>query len=420
VRQLGRRPSIAGVDHTTFNVGHHHRHVQDYLVEDPRGLTNSDASLGAGGRPEWPPFNPPETQWLFTDDLVGGWGQTRLQIEPDQPRAADRFLTVLVPSDLGAPHTADIALAPGGDGGAAGVVGREGSRNDVVIFGGDANGGDLTRGSVDVPASSADATLTVVSLTPGAHYAIRVGGAGPVQRVGISRGSEGPLVADEGGVIRVRLNTLPRVKFFGEASEGAVAMASSIGVPASSAGTVGQHAGSAGEAASGAGKSHPGLTTLAITDPADARSWDSRIQRMVKTRELVLRESAPDALVQGRVNERYTQMYRGVPVFGGDLSRQVEGGRAVSLFGTLYGNITIDPRPALTVQDAADTFQKLASGGIGPSRAPELVVLPTDDGGYRLTYRARIATADDVVMTFLDASTGSTVLSFSDLKRPAR
>jgi hypothetical protein len=221
-------------------------------------------------------------------------------------------------------------------------------------------------------------------------------------------------------MIRVRLNTLPRVKFFGEASEGAVAMASSTAALASSAGTAGQQSGSEGQAAGGAGTSHPGLTTVAVTDPADAASWDRRIQRMVKTRELVLRESVPDALVQGRVNERYTQMYRGVPVFGGDLSRQVEAGRAVSLFGTLYGNITIDPRPALTVQDAADIFQKLAGGGIGPGRAPELMVLPTDDGRYRLTYRARIATADDVVMTFIDAGTGSTVLSFSDLKRPAR
>jgi hypothetical protein len=48
------------------------------------------------------------------------------------------------------------------------------------------------------------------------------------------------------------------------------------------------------------------------------------------------------------------------------------------------------------------------------------VVLPTDDGSYRLTYRARLATADDVVMTFVDAATGDVVLSFSDLKRPVR
>src|SRR6185436_3687204 len=129
-------------DHTTFDTPHRHRHVQDYLVEDPRGLTNTDASLGAAGRPEWPPFNAPEVQWLFNDDLVGGWGQTRLQIEPDQPRAADRFLTVLVPSEAGTPRTADISLAPS-DGGAAGVVIHEGSRHDVVIFGADPNGGDL-------------------------------------------------------------------------------------------------------------------------------------------------------------------------------------------------------------------------------------------------------------------------------------
>ncbi len=112
VRQIGRRPSTPNADHKTFGIEHHHRHVQDYLVEDPRGITNSDATLGAAGSPEWPPFNPPEQQWLFKDDLVGGWGETRLQIEPDQPRAADRFLTVLVPSDSGAARPADVTAAP--------------------------------------------------------------------------------------------------------------------------------------------------------------------------------------------------------------------------------------------------------------------------------------------------------------------
>ncbi len=111
------------------------------------------------------------------------------------------------------------------------------------------------------------------------------------------------------------------------------------------AGTGGE--GSAPEQAqTAAANPHPGLTTVAVTDPSDVASWDRRAQRMMTSGELVLRESARDALVEGRVNERYTQTYRGVPVFGGDLSRQVEGGKAVSFFGVLYGDITIDPRPA--------------------------------------------------------------------------
>ena len=47
-------------------------------------------------------------------------------------------------------------------------------------------------------------------------------------------------------------------------------------------------------------------------------------------------------------------------------------------------------------------------------------MLPTDDGGYLLTYRGRVAVANDVQQTFIDASTGETVLAFSDLRRPSR
>jgi uncharacterized membrane protein YkoI len=36
-----------------------------------------------------------------------------------------------------------------------------------------------------------------------------------------------------------------------------------------------------------------------------------------------------------------------------------------------------------------------------------------------LTYRARIATKNDVEMMFIDADTGDVVLTFSDLRRPA-
>ena len=102
VRSIGRRVPVPNADHVTFSIEHHHRHVKDYYVEDPRNLVNPDRNTGASGRPEWPPFNPPEQQWLFNDDLVGGWGQTRLQVEPASARQADRFLTVLVPTDEGA------------------------------------------------------------------------------------------------------------------------------------------------------------------------------------------------------------------------------------------------------------------------------------------------------------------------------
>jgi Zn-dependent metalloprotease len=166
--------------------------------------------------------------------------------------------------------------------------------------------------------------------------------------------------------------------------------------------------------------SHPGLTAIAATDPADVARWDQRVTRLVRNGELKLTATVRDALVAGRTHERYVQLHKGVPIAGGSLSRQVERRKAVSVFGALYGDVTLDVAPALTGVAAAEVFRKLSGSSLGPSRPPELAILPTDDGAYRLTYRARIATADEVAMVFIDAATGETVARVSELKTPAR
>ena len=152
------------------------------------------------GGPEWPPFNPPEQQWLFNDDLVGGWGQTRLQVEPTSPRQADRFLTVLVPTDEGA-NAPTVLPARAAVGDVAGAVIRQGSRNDVVIFSADANGGELTRAAVDVNLEGRTGDVTIATLTPGARYSVRMGGgAGRVQRIVITPTLKVGVAADAAGI----------------------------------------------------------------------------------------------------------------------------------------------------------------------------------------------------------------------------
>jgi hypothetical protein len=89
------------------------------------------------------------------------------------------------------------------------------------------------------------------------------------------------------------------------------------------------------------------------------------------------------------------------------------------VYGALYGDIEIDVEPGLTPNEAAGIFARM-SGSAGPAPVAELTVLPTDDGGYLLTYRGRVPVANDVQQTFIDASTGETVLAFSDLRRPRR
>jgi hypothetical protein len=108
-----------------------------------------------------------------------------------------------------------------------------------------------------------------------------------------------------------------------------------------------------------------------------------------------------------------------VPVFGGDLTRSLQGGRPVAVYGALYGDVDVETEPGLTAEEAAEIFAHM-SGSNGAAPVAELMVLPTDDGGYLLTYRGRVPVANDVQQTFIDASTGDTVLAFSDLRKPAR
>jgi hypothetical protein len=419
VRQIGRRIPTSVPDHTIFGIQHYHRHVKDYYVEDPRGIVNTNRNLGAFGRTEWPPFAPPETQWLFTDDLKGGWGQTRLQVEPDGARAFDRFLTVLVPADAAESTRPDVRQGRAADGSAAAAIVRDGGATTIVVFASSESGEDLTGTVIDLPERPSSGELVVTSLVPGRKYLVGLSSNGAGARLGIAQLPAGQAEADQAGVIRVPISAA-------SAQAAAVQGMSPGGQAFSAAGTLavgggqGVQGGQGGQqgASSGNGARHPGLVTINAADGAARDEWAGRVARMLAAGSLRVRETANDTMVPGRSHQRLSQLYKGVPVFGGEVTRQLEGKRTISVFGTLYEDVRLDPVPKLTTTEAADVFQKLAGALLGPSRTPELIILPTDDGGYRLTYRARIATADDVMMYFIDANTGETVLSFSDLKRP--
>ena len=51
------------------------------------------------------------------------------------------------------------------------------------------------------------------------------------------------------------------------------------------------------------------------------------------------------------------------------------------------------------------------------SRLPELVVLPRDDGTFRLTWLSRVRTTDDMIALFVDAKTGEEVWRYTLIQR---
>ncbi len=166
----------------------------------------------------------------------------------------------------------------------------------------------------------------------------------------------------------------------------------------------------------------PGSRLLMLnagTDTGDLqmlRFWDSRMTSLQRGGELRLRRVDPDPMIEGRQHERLDQLYEGVRVVGGELVRQLDNGQTVSVFGRLYEGIDLDVEPSLTAADAAVVVSGLTGVTLPADRQPQLVILPRDEGGYALTYQARVATQADVRVFFINANTGAVDLSYSDLQ----
>jgi len=155
---------------------------------------------------------------------------------------------------------------------------------------------------------------------------------------------------------------------------------------------------------------HPGLVRVQADTPQSRAEWDRRLSRMVATGALKVREERATSPTGPR-DQWLDQLHKGVPVVGAEVWRHLEGGVLTSAEGTIYEKIAIDPVPKLTRAEILVAVTALVPGSAGPSRPPELVVLPTANGSYALVYRARVFTGAELVVHYLDASTGVVVLS---------
>ena len=137
---------------------------------------------------------------------------------------------------------------------------------------------------------------------------------------------------------------------------------------------------------------------------------------MVRDGSLRLRRTTDDTLMSDRVHERLNQYYRGIRVHGGDVARQTERGVSVSIFGTVYPDINLSVDPVLTTSDAAAIVKRESGVDLGPSKMPQLLILP-NDGDYRLVYHATAWTAESATEYFIDANDGSIVLTLDAARR---
>ena len=151
----------------------------------------------------------------------------------------------------------------------------------------------------------------------------------------------------------------------------------------------------------------PVAATSVTTGLTELRQLDALVETLVRADELVIRSRYADRQLAGRVHESAMQYHRGVPVYGGGITRQLAGGATVSIFGTIHQGIDIDTTPALSATAARTAFQNLSGGAaLVSGQLPSLTIFPLPGGSYALTWRATMSNARTY---FLDAGSGQII-----------
>jgi Zn-dependent metalloprotease len=148
----------------------------------------------------------------------------------------------------------------------------------------------------------------------------------------------------------------------------------------------------------------------------ELREWNALVIDWLQSGDLTRVSSHADPFVPGRTIERLQQSHHGVPVWSGDVRRQLNAfGQAESIFGTYYPDVDVDTTPAITESRAAFLLAAVGHGAPGPAAPVDLEILPSATG-FHLAWTADVVSVDDAVMRriFVDASSGDTLLSYDD------
>jgi bacillolysin len=154
------------------------------------------------------------------------------------------------------------------------------------------------------------------------------------------------------------------------------------------------------------------VLSIAADTIGEVRQWDPLVNRLTSARALAVRSVYDDPQVPGRRHEGLVQYFSGLPVYGADLTRQTDRGVTVSIFGTIYEGIDVNPAPQLTAGEARQTLESLSGSGVAQPEDPELMILPTLDGRFALVYRATMRSA---ITYFLDANDGRVLMQVSEI-----
>jgi bacillolysin len=157
------------------------------------------------------------------------------------------------------------------------------------------------------------------------------------------------------------------------------------------------------------------MVRVTAAGEAAARAWDARAEEWLRAGRLAAGRVRSDSLLPGHEHVRYLQTHGGVRVLGADLVRQTTGPATVSVFGTLYEGIDVDPVPALGPDRAVAVVERLSGQPLGAG-PPELAVMPRDAGGFTLVYTLAVFAEDGRTVYAVDAHTGAVVEARRELQ----
>jgi thermolysin len=139
---------------------------------------------------------------------------------------------------------------------------------------------------------------------------------------------------------------------------------------------------------------------------------------MLTAGELDVATLHDDTMIAGRVLERLGQLHGGLPVFGGQVVRQMDGRTIVSVTGRLYESFDVDVNASISSQRANDIAVAAAGAGANVRGETVLGILPVENG-YRLVYRMLVLSDWSIREVYVDADSGEILLSINGIQSQA-
>ena len=143
-----------------------------------------------------------------------------------------------------------------------------------------------------------------------------------------------------------------------------------------------------------------------------------RVDHMLSVGELDIASFKDDTMIAGRAVERLAQYHQGLPVFGGQVVRQMDGRSFVSLTGRIYEALDVGVNPSISPERAGAAAA--AAGGPGAQVSGETVLgILSHQNGYRLVYRMTLLSDWAIREVYVDGHSGEIVLSVNGMHTQA-